>query len=176
MALMDFCSNSSKPAAVKNASGIGADTSGNDNHFAIAGGSPQSNQVTDTCTDDADNNIGNYWTLNPLQSNNTLTGGNLAFTGPTNYSNYSTAPALPMTGKWYWEIKAVGSAPITSSANWDTYVGVLRTDVAIPSGSQTSNANIWVWGNMAKDGSGANGQKHNNSSVRGFVPGCKLWQ
>ena len=152
--------------------GAGTDVSGNGNHFTD-NSMTAAQRVTDTCTDDADNdadnNIGNYWTLNPLQSNNTLTGGNLAFTGPTNYSNYSTAPALPITGKWYWEIKAVGSAPITSSANWDTYVGVLRTDVAIPSGSQNSNANLWVWGNMAKDGSGANGQKHNNSSVS-FVP------
>jgi hypothetical protein len=148
--------------------GAGTDVSGNGNHFTETS-ITAAQQVTDTCTDDADNNIGNYWTLNPLQSNNTLTGGNLAFTGASNYSNYSTAPALPMTGKWYWEIKAVGSAPITSSANWDTYVGVLRTDVAIPSGSQNSNANLWVWGNMAKDGSGANGQKHNNSSVS-FVP------
>jgi len=144
--------------------GAGTDVSGNNNHFTD-NSMTAAQSTTDTCSDDADNDIGNYWTLNPLQSNNTLTGGNLAFTGPTNYSNYSTAPALPMTGKWYWEIKAVGSAPITSSANWDTYVGVLAADVAIPSGSQSSNANLWVWGNMAKDGSGANGQKHNNSSV-----------
>jgi hypothetical protein len=109
--------------------------------------------------------VGNYWTLTPLQSNNTLTNGNLAFTGASNYSNYSTAPALPMTGKWYWEVRAVGSARITSSANYDTYVGVLSTNVAIPSGSQSSNANLWVWGNMSKDSSGSNGQKHNNSSV-----------
>lgn len=129
----------------------------------------QSQQVSDTCTDDADNNIGNYWTLNPLASTDTLTNGNLAYTGAANFSSYVTAPALPMTGKWYWEIKAVGSAAITSSANWDTYVGLVSTNVAIPTASHTGNANLWVWGNMAKDGSGANGQKHNNSSVS-FVP------
>lgn len=144
----------------------GTDSSSNSQNFTKGG---TITDVDDTLTDKASDNFGNYWTLTPLQSNNTLTGGNLAFTGPTNYSNYSTAPALPMTGKWYWEIKAVGSVPITSSANWDTYVGVLRTGVAIPSGSQASNANLWVWGNMAKDGSGANGAKHNNSNVP-FTP------
>ena len=143
----------------------GNDVSGNNNDFAVGGTIATTQTTTDSPTNTSGDNEGNHWTLTPLQSNNTLTGGNLAFTGASNYSNYSTGPALPMTGKWYWELKAVGSAPITSSANYDTYVGVLSTNVAIPSGSQSSNANLWVWGNMAKDASGANGQKHNNSSA-----------
>ena len=108
--------------------------------------------------------VGNHWTLNPLASTDTLTNGNLSFTGASNFSSYVTAPALPLTGKWYWEIRAVGSAAISASANYDTYVGVVSTDVAIPTASHTGNANLWVWANQ-NPGESPGGQKHNNSTA-----------
>jgi hypothetical protein len=111
--------------------------------------------------------VGNHWTLNPLASTDTLTNGNLSFTGASNFSSYVTAPALPLTGKWYWEIRAVGSVPISASANYDTYVGVVKTSVAIPTASHTSDSNLWVWGNPnpASDSGNPAGTKYNGSGT-----------
>ena len=120
------------------------------------------NALTKTVT-----GVGNYWTLNPLASTDTLTNGNLSYTGAANFSSYVTAPALPMTGKWYWEIKAVGAAAISASANYDTYVGVVKTSVAIPTASHTSDSNLWVWGNPnpASDSGSPAGTKYNGSGT-----------
>ena len=111
--------------------------------------------------------VGNHWTLNPLASTDTLTNGNLSYTGAANFSSYVTAPALPMTGKWYWEIKAVGAIAISASQNYDTYVGVVKTSVAIPTASHTSDSNLWVWGNPnpASDSGSPAGTKYNGSGT-----------
>jgi hypothetical protein len=45
--------------------GAGTDVSGNNNHFTD-NSMTAAQRVTDSCTDDADNNIGNYATLNPI--------------------------------------------------------------------------------------------------------------
>ena len=106
--------------------------------------------------------VGNYYTLNPLASTDTLTGGNLSFTGAANFSSYVTAPALPSTGKWYYEITATGSAAIADAASYDTYVGLVKTSVAIPTASHTSDSNLWVWGNPNPTPSG---QKFNGTGI-----------
>jgi len=89
----------------QDASGIGADTSGNNNHFAIAGGSPQSQQVTDTCTDNAASDIGNYATLNPLDlgSSTALSEGNLRCTSGSNFfdNNYAFSTIAMDSDKFY---------------------------------------------------------------------------
>jgi hypothetical protein len=107
--------------------------------------------------------VGNHWTLNPLASTDTLTNGNLSFTAAANFTTYVTAPAIPMSGKWYYEVKATGGdAAIGTSASYDAYLGLVRTDVAIPTGSHTSNANLWVIANWNPTPSG---QKNNNSTA-----------
>ena len=84
-----------------NASGIGADTSGNGNHWAVT-----NLAATDITTDTPTNN---FATLNSLvppfsQTNYTLSEGNCKYvTGlnqPAGVSNMAMA-----NGKWYWEIK-----------------------------------------------------------------------
>jgi hypothetical protein len=91
--------------------GIGADTSGENNHWAVGGGSIQTNQVTDTCTDDADNNVGNYLTLNPLNGHATptISEGNTRWArvlgGANNQQCYTTFGAN--SGKFYFEFKLI---------------------------------------------------------------------
>tara|TARA_B100001778_G_scaffold248640_1_gene208933 strand:+ start:1335 stop:3818 length:2484 start_codon:yes stop_codon:yes gene_type:complete len=109
--------------------------------------------------------FGNHWTLNPLASTDTLSNGNLSFTGAGNFSSYVTAPAIPISGKWYYEVTAIGGdAKIGTSASYDAYLGLVRTDVAIPTGSHDSNNNLWVIANWNPTPSG---QKENGGSAGG---------
>ena len=109
--------------------------------------------------------VGNHWTLNPLASTDTLTNGNLSFTAAANFTTYVTAPAIPMSGKWYYEVTATGGdQAIGTSASYDAYLGLVRTDVAIPTGSHDSNDNLWVIANWNPTPSG---QKENGSSAGG---------
>ena len=82
-----------------NSSGIGADTSGNDNHLTVTALAATS-QGTDTCTN-------NFAVLNPLLygSNYTWSEGNLQFAQTaTNWD--TTYSSIGVTsGKWYMEFK-----------------------------------------------------------------------
>mgnify|MGYP003645393431 CR=1 FL=1 len=99
------------------ASGMGADTSGNDNHFA-----PVNLAATDVTTDTPTNN---FATLNSIIPTAALfSEGNCFVTGggaDTEDRVYSTIAVS--TGKWYWEIKKidnsfqVGIAPQPTDAN-----------------------------------------------------------
>ena len=88
-----------------NSSGIGADTSGNDNHFSVS--NLAATDVTeDTCTN-------NFATFNPIFQNDntyfsgpaTLREGNTGATGVNTEGNVSTIGLTQ--GKWYWEVKIV---------------------------------------------------------------------
>ena len=98
----------------QNSSGIGADTSGNDNHFAVSN-LAATDITTDTCTN-------NFCTWNALNHNgNSLQEGN-TFTETRNSSDYDAGAMgnIGLTrGKWYWELKitAVGS---------HTYAGIIN--------------------------------------------------
>jgi len=82
-----------------NASGMGADTSGNDNHFS-ASGLAADHIVTDTPTN-------NFATLNPLtaRTHPELREGNLQQYehGSTNSAG-AAATIMPINGKWYAEL------------------------------------------------------------------------
>ena len=82
-----------------NASGIGADTSGEDNHFAV-NNLTAVDQSTDTCTN-------NFATLNPLTSfSGTFSEGNLKTTGSDD-----TVSTFGLTsGKWYWEAQRTNTS------------------------------------------------------------------
>jgi hypothetical protein len=81
-----------------NSSGIGADTSGNDNHFT-----PTNLAATDITEDTCTNN---FCTWNPLDthSGNTFSEGNLKVNGAASARLCSTTFA-PSQGKWYQEFK-----------------------------------------------------------------------
>ena len=91
----------------QNASGIGADTSGQDNHFAVT--NLAATDITeDTCTN-------NFATFNPLfrsrfDNDGTFLEGNCQrdFTDNAN-RGYGMSTLGVTSGKWYWEIKVIGS-------------------------------------------------------------------
>lgn len=94
------------------ADGIGADTSGNDNHFSQTNIVPANNQSIDTPTN-------NFCTANPLQRGYppsyliTLKEGNLqAEETSSNWIPYDSTMAVT-NGKWYWECKNVSGSPST---------------------------------------------------------------
>jgi len=103
----------------QNSSGLGADTSGEDNHLAVSN-LTAIDQSTDTCTN-------NFATLNPLvkpAAAITLSEGNLKGVFPGSWT------ALPATfgltkGKWYFEAKNITSGQnafigvVTENQDWD---------------------------------------------------------
>ena len=85
----------------QNSSGIGADTSGNDNHFAVT--NLAALDVTeDTCTN-------NFATLLPTVRHTgtiTLSEGNTKIVTGTDSQNSGKYSTFVLTGgKWYWEVK-----------------------------------------------------------------------
>jgi hypothetical protein len=83
----------------QNSSGIGADTSGNDNHFAVT--NLAATDITeDTCTN-------NFCTMNPLAigADATLSEGNCQIAYGSGTRSVSTANMGFASGKWYWEWK-----------------------------------------------------------------------
>jgi hypothetical protein len=88
----------------QNASGIGADTSGNGNHFAV------SNLAATDITEDTCQN--NFCTLNPLykQGSPTFSEGNCKVVLSAGDGTQGAAGGIaPTNGKWYWEVKHVSS-------------------------------------------------------------------
>ena len=87
----------------QNALGVGADTSGNDNHFA-ASNITASDVVTDSPTN-------NFATINSLSNPSTVTSGNTFSEGNLKLAFSTAAGTFPsvlgtfpmVTGKWYWE-------------------------------------------------------------------------
>ena len=88
----------------QNSSGLGADTSGNDNHLAVSN-LTATDQSTDTCTN-------NFATLNPLAGNTAITfsEGNLKAVFAAQSSRDICQSGFGVSnGKWYWEVKGNNS-------------------------------------------------------------------
>ena len=90
-----------------NASGIGADTSGNGNHLAVTGLA-----ATDVTTDTPTNN---FATLNPLYLNRNIDSGyvysegntRIAWTSNNDDKSLATSTIGVTSGKWYFEAKTI---------------------------------------------------------------------
>ena len=94
----------------QNSSGLGADTSGNDNHLAVTN-LAAIDQTTDTP-------VNNFATLNPLQGPGAnYQNGNLDF---SNYYGTSSTMAVA-SGKWYLEMK------ITNANDYNPMIGIAQT-------------------------------------------------
>ena len=147
--------------------GSGNDVSGNNNDFTETS-MTAAQQVTDSPTDDAENDIGNYATFNPLgNEEGGLYGGvaNLA-EGNTRrsaadgnwYNAYSTiAMNTTQGGKWYAEFEC-----ITSSAK-TLYAGVALKDEEVSAAWQLGSSKAKSWAVYANDGK----SYHNNTSTTG---------
>ena len=94
----------------QDSSGIGADTSGNDNHLAVT-----NLAATDQCTDTPTNN---FATLNPLtDATNDLSEGNTV--SDLDDGTYATSTTIfAANGKWYAEFK------VTDLAGSDAYIRI----------------------------------------------------
>jgi len=90
-----------------NSSGLGADTSGNANHFTV-NNLTAVDQTTDTCTN-------NFATVNPVDSGFkvNLSEGNLKFVGETaDYIQQWGRTTFGVSrGKWYWEMTKIANNP-----------------------------------------------------------------
>ena len=120
------------------ATSIGADTSGNDNHFSQTNVTPAVDRTTDTPTN-------NFATMNALiNSNGTLSEGNVKYTtnNSTNNYGYRLSTIGVASGKWYCEVK------YTSSSN-QAIIGIrsrLATDVSHKLGYYDDDFGIYIDG------------------------------
>lgn len=121
------------------------------------------NQFDDSCTDDADNDIGNHCTLNAINPlSHTLAEGNLKATaGATGRVNYGTI-AIPTTGKWYWEAKVVSQSPNQGAVGIKLLSSIVSTNTDFSLGSGG-------YGMFQANNSGLNGHYFENSGTT--VPG-----
>ena len=128
-----------------NSSGMGADTSGNDFHFAPTN-LVAIDQTTDTCTN-------NFATLNPLyqQGNNTFSEGNCKVVLEAGDGTKGVASNIAVSsGKWYFEVKQ-GAA--TNSVIQVREASDKEDDLSYYEGSyagyQFNNGNQYITGNSS---------------------------
>jgi hypothetical protein len=129
-----------------NASGIGADTSGNGKHLT-----PANLAAIDITTDTPQNN---FATWNPLDPNrdNDLSEGNTQYVSPTSAREQIRSTFGLTSGKWYWETKP-------TTANGGLSVGVLKENVSMTL-DDSLGKDDYGW---AYDSDGSS--RHNNSST-----------
>ena len=85
-----------------NSSGMGADSSGNDNHFAVSN-LASTDVTTDTCTN-------NFATLNPVSNFHcgaTYQEGNTRFVSDESKYGFNCSSIAVSSGKWYAEFKPI---------------------------------------------------------------------
>ena len=132
-----------------NASGIGADTSGNDNHLT-----PNNLAALDITTDTPQNN---FATLNPLIGNSGITysEGNLQFS-----QYYNTASTIAVeNGKWYLEMKILNDNTYNPNIGIaQTYTILATEDVNNYHGNVTDSYGISREGNLFANGSNIGSQ------------------
>ena len=130
-----------------NSSGIGADTSGNDNHFSVSGLAAE-NITTDTPTN-------NFATLNPLNkfASPVVSEGNLEYDSNSSSGSSMVSTIAPSNGKWYVEVKAltstihIGVAEVGKINFNEKGLGASRPTVEYQYGDGSSN-NIQIDGTL----------------------------
>ena len=121
----------------QNSSGIGADTSGNDNHFAVSNFAAL-DVTEDTCTN-------NFCTMNPLYSYTgiTFSEGNLQTNLGGSNHRWGTGTFFVEAGKWYFECK------VLSDNNLNSGPGVIAYGIDDPltteGGGAGSKAEGWIY-------------------------------
>jgi hypothetical protein len=134
----------------QNSSGIGADTSGNDNHLAV-----NSLSATDVTEDTPTNNFATWNPLDPNRADD-LSEGNTQYVSPTSAREQIRSTFGLTSGKWYWETKP-------TTANGGLSVGVLK-----------ENASMTLDDSLGKDAygwsydSGGSSRHSNSSTSSGF--------
>tara|TARA_R100000655_G_scaffold11797_4_gene27295 strand:+ start:8438 stop:10846 length:2409 start_codon:yes stop_codon:yes gene_type:complete len=137
-------------------SALGADTSGNSNNFTV-NNLVAANQVEDSPTNDADNDVGNYAVINPEavniggNSDVTLSEGNLKAVYVGDHAAEFSIARLT-SGKWYWELKNTTNAAGSTGVIQGSYYGTLDRSANL------NSTGIYYYnpsnGQKMKDGSG----------------------
>ena len=135
-----------------NASGIGADTSGNTHHWT-----PDNLAALDVTEDTCTNN---FMTLNPISNyyqQSTFSEGNTKTVTASSPYAYDIGTIGLTQGKWYWEIKPTGS-----TGSDPVYIlGVSGQQVTANTQQLGSGAYEWGWyaidGNIIHNGGSASG-------------------
>ena len=154
-----------------NSSGIGADTSGNDNHFSVSGLAAE-NITTDTPTN-------NFATLNPLDrhANVVLSEGNLQTVNTSGGGHYPIFTNMAFkNGKWYAEFKRA------DGNNWKAAImsiehdgGSLSVDSTV--GNSVSPVNRAGYGLNVDDGNKTHydGSSFLNQSYGSEIGSILMW-
>ena len=101
----------------QNSSGMGADTSGNDQHFAVT-----NIDARDICVDTPTNNFATLNPLSPTQGSPVYTEGNLKIAiSSTAYSYFPSTFGLS-NGKWYVEVRI-------NQQGGNTFIGIAETSM-----------------------------------------------
>ena len=146
-----------------NASGMGADTSGNDNHLAV-----NNLAATDVTTDTPMNN---FCTMNPLAkgADATLAEGNCQIAYDNNTRSTSTASMGIANGKWYWEFKITADG---NAAPCSAMFGIGELPYGPDLGTYLGQ-NASGWGYAGEDGkvynSGNNPSYGNNFGINDII-------
>jgi len=119
-----------------NAASLGTDVSGNGNNFTTSG-LTTADQMLDSPTDDAVNDLGNYCTWNPLQNGSfTLVSGNLKINSGSNDTAIFGTFGVS-SGKWY--------AEFTTNTVGNSAFGISNEQAPIGGANQHLNANNWYF-------------------------------
>jgi len=134
-------------------SGIGADTSGKDNHFAVS-----NLAATDVTTDTPTNN---FCTMSSIDTNTqaSLSEGNTQLQRGSNYAGCNGTFGVA-NGKWYWEIKT--PSPTTSGEN--SSFGVTSIPHATIGNNYLATSGTTEWAIMIDNASSDIYKIHNNST------------
>jgi len=163
------------------ASGMGADTSGNDHHWT-----PANLAATDVTTDTPTNN---FATLNSVAPVGSYAEGNLRYTTSTTDGEWSTSTiSISTNAKWYCEVKAISKTAgagiyyqvgvTKGNASDFTYRALYRSDGAIyVGGSNTATFSSYTDNDIisiAYDSSNRNVTFYKNGNSEGTVTAPSL--
>jgi len=130
----------------QDASGIGADTSGNDNHWAVT-----NLAATDITTDTPTNN---WCTLNPLinsAEDGAISEGNTKLVSGSSSWGHKLGTMGVTNGKWYYEAKVTSS----TGAHYVGWQDVQPTQVQLAANPQSDSSGTTIWyTNTANDTTG----------------------
>ena len=121
---------------------LGNDSSGNNNDFTLSSIAAH-DQMLDSPTFGSEGSA-NFPTANPLIKDtllSSLTEGNLKFDMATNNRGGTCNFAIPLTGKWYWEMYCGGSA---GGDEFWTAIGLAGRDLTASRGGYAATGNYGV--------------------------------
>jgi len=140
---------------------IGADVSGQGNHFESSGITSE-DQSTDTCTN-------NFCTWNPLDNYigaATFSEGNVKVQTATNKRTGPSTTIGMTSGKYYCEIKCTAQSAHSSGSPQDAMmIGIRSTDDTATTQELGYHPHDWA---MYANGDGTNGQYRNNSTLTNY--------